>query len=218
MDKNNNVITIDGVRYKLAPADWNLHQQILSRATVLNDDNAPQDKSDIKPVTPAKNITPEEKLTDDVVKRLVGHTNVVYYNFETKAWNTNTYNGYPIDGQKTDTGRAHDFKVAMEREPEFRAQYEMVASVTMTIDRKFYPGWTKTISNPVYSAKGTAVVGNIIAKNKTTGEYELYCKSWVGVYDFYNPPAAVDEGADGFTLCATQLSDYRATLIAAHTR
>lgn len=211
MSDKNKMTVIDGVRYELSPADYVLAsdhikqlRQILSRATVVKGTDA--------------SIVKTDNLNDAVIKKLAGCQNIVYYNYETKAWNTNTYNGYPINGQKIDTMVAKAFKEAMEKMPEFRAQYEMVASVTMTIESKFYPGWKKTISNPVYSKKGTSVVGNIIVKNKITGKYELYCKSWVGGNDYYFTAGAVSNGACGFAYYGARNSDFRAALIAAHTR
>ncbi|MDE6250611.1 MAG: hypothetical protein K2M34_03185 [Alphaproteobacteria bacterium] len=215
MDKN---IVIDGVRYKLSPADWELQQQILSRAIVVNNDKASPVKSDIKPVATEKVIVISEKLTDIVVNCLVGHINVVYYNCETNVWNTSKYNGYTINGQDTDTKRVKEFKSVMENIPAFNQQYEFAASVTMTIGKAFYPGWAKMISNPQYSQNGEAVVGNIIVKNKATGKYELYCKSWVGVYDFFSPRGAVRSGAFGFADYGARYSVFRAALLAAHTR
>ncbi|MDE6250610.1 MAG: hypothetical protein K2M34_03180 [Alphaproteobacteria bacterium] len=207
-DKKNKDIVIDGVRYKLSPADWELQQQILSRATVVHDDKAPQVKS----------AGTSEKLNDAVVQRLVGHTNVVYYNCETNMWNTNKYNGYTIDGQVENAEHVKEFKTAMEREPKFSQQYEFAASITMTIDSVSFKGYGNPISNPKYNQKGRAVVGNIIVKNKLTGKYELYCKSWVGDGNYSYPECAVSSVADWFVRSGAYFSTFRAALFAAHVR
>lgn len=197
MDKAKDIV-IDGVQYKISPADWEQLQTILSRATVVN-------------------IAPK-KLTDAVVERLVGHTNVVYYNCETNMWNTNKYNGYTINSQNSDTDRVKEFKSAMEREPKFSQQYEFAASITMTIDTVSFPGRGKLISNPKYNQKGTGVVGNIIVKNKATGKYELYCKSWVGVCNGEHPVFAAHFGAHGFAVGGARDSAFCAAVCAGHVR
>lgn len=161
-----------------------------------------------------------EKLTDDVVKQLVGHTNVVYYNCETNVWNTNKYNDYAISRQESDIKRVKEFKSVMEKIPEFSNKYEFAASITMTIGKRSYPGWAMGISNPRYSENGTAVVGNIIVRNKATGKYELYCKSWigVGVYDYFYPRNTVNCGVYSFVGYGARISVFRVALIAEHAR
>ncbi|MDE6250719.1 MAG: hypothetical protein K2M34_03745 [Alphaproteobacteria bacterium] len=161
-----------------------------------------------------------EKLTDDVVKRLVGHTNVVYYNCETNAWNTSKYNGHTIDKQDADTKRVKEFKSIMEKIPLFSMLYEFAASVTMTIDidSVLYPVWCVQIGKPKYSRNGTTVVGNIIVRDKKTGEYELYGKSWVGVLNFCTPDVAVFEGANRFARIGACYPVFREALRKAHWR
>lgn len=158
------------------------------------------------------------KLTDDIVNRLVGHTNVVYYNCEKNVWNTNTYNGYKIDSQEIDTASVKFFKTVIEKEEFFIQHYEFAASITMTIDRASFPGYAKAITNPKYNQNGTAVVGNIIVKNKATGNYELYCKSWIGVFNYELPDFAVYDGAYWFADDCARFSDFRAAVCAAHAR
>ena len=117
-------------------------------------------------------------LTDKAVKRLVGHKNVVYYDCGANAWNTNKYNGYTISSQDNDTMWAKLFKEAMEQDPEFSKEYEFVAPVTQTIYSMSNVVVGTIKNNPEYSKKGTAVVGNIIVRNKNTNKLELYGKSW----------------------------------------
>lgn len=158
------------------------------------------------------------KLTGATVKRLIGHTNIVYYNCETNVWNTNTYNGYRVRNQELDTGRVKEFKSVMEHKPEFNLQYEFSAPVIMTIDAIFIFGQGSLIANPQYKKDGTGIVGNIIVKNKATGKYEMYCKSWVGV-DFYcNPDRAADNGAGDFVRYGARNAGFRQALHTAHTR
>lgn len=152
-------------------------------------------------------------LTDAIVERLIGHRDVIYYNYEINEWNTSRYNGYVISYNRC----LKEFKMAMET-PIFGQQYEFTAPVIMTIDSVSFNGWAKPVSKPSYSRGGTAIVGNIIVKNKTTGNYELYCKSWVGVNDYVIPFNAVRYGADEFASNGAYDSGFRAALIAAHTQ
>lgn len=168
-------------------------------------------KRPIKPVTP-------EQLTDDVAKRLIGHINVVYYNFDTGFWNTNRYNEYIITDQFLDTKSAKKFKTAMEQEPEFSKKYEFVANVVMTIDSAMQPNWGTLIKAPQYNNAGTAIVGNVIARNKKTGKCELYGQSWIGTGDCETVANAAIYGADRFSFNGAHSPDFRAKLLAAHTR
>lgn len=207
-DKNSNNKVIDGVRYKLSAADCKQLQTILSRATVVQDDKTPQVKS----------AGTSEKLNDDVVKRLVGHTNVVYYNFETKAWNTNKYNGYQRINQTLDTGMVEIFKGKMEEIPLFAERYEMAASVTMTMQPRVYPGWGEKVQKPQYHRDSTAVVGNIIVKNKKTGRFSLYCPSWIGVHNYKIQEDAAVDGHFIFGWDGATNRDFRNALLLGHMR
>lgn len=151
------------------------------------------------------------------IKSLVDQK-VVCYNFTKKRWNTNRHNGCTIKNQKTATDDMNAFKAAMEQIPEFGAQYEIAAALTMTIDREFFHGWGNPVSNPVYSWRGPAVIGNLIVRNQETREYELYCKSWVGVSDYCTRDEAAIYGAHRFAQCGIWTSSFREKLIAAHTK
>lgn len=202
---NKNVV-VDGVLYELSLADWKLQQQILSRAKVIRGYKTPQVES----------FVASKKLTDDVVTRLVGYTNVVYYNYETNVWNVNDYKGYETKFQDADTKKMLSFKSAMEREPQFCAQYEIVAAVTLRVGR--IPGWGRTVSNPEFKDDGTAVVGNIIVKKHATGNYELLSKSWIGVDDFCISQVAVNSGARWFAFYGAGNHGFRVALIVSHER
>lgn len=205
-----------GEQYVLTAADYNLitwHigqiNKILERSRVCHNVHESAAGQNVGPV-PAK-------LNDVVVNSLVG-PDVVYYNFDTNAWNTNRYNDCTIKDQNADTNRVQNFKSVMEEVPEFSQQYEMVASVTMSIDRAFFLGHGKLVSNPQYNRTGTAVVGNIIVRNKKTGAYELYGKSWVGVLGYRYPGGAARFGAGRFAFYGVSQFFFRRALLTAHTR
>lgn len=214
MDKNKMII-VDGVHYELLPADSEQLQQISSRAIVVKDEKAPQ----VTSVATAKpNMTPE-KLTDDVVRRLIGHTNVLYYNFEINAWNTNRFDICKVPDKTDIINEVKQFKAVMEAAFEFDNQYEIVAPVTMSMDTTAYSGYGKKVSNPKYNRTGKTVAGNIIVRNKETGRYELYCKYWVGGRclvvcqdnaDIYGTYYFVHDGIFGHV--------FRAALLVAHER
>lgn len=156
------------------------------------------------------------QLTDAAITQLVGHENVVYYNLDTNSWNTNTYNGYKIKYQNWDALAVKEFKATMEKIPEFSKNYEMVASIIMTINDKDFHDYGKFVSAPKYDSTGKAVVGNIIIRNKNTGKLELYCKDWLGVLKFYFPKDAVRTGAYWFAYYGARLPGFRAAMITAH--
>lgn len=215
-----NTQLIAGKQYVLTARDYNLLtkyaekiNEILARSRIV--DNA-------RKSAPAKNaataMPAPTRLTDAMVKKLTGRTNVVYYNYATNAWNANTYNGYTINDQKTDTVRAKEFKTAMDKDPEFAKEYEMAATVTMTINSGAFKGAGKPVAHPRYSRGGTVVVGNIIVKNKKTNQYELYGKSWIGVNVFISVDAAVNNGARRFAFRGARDSDFRAAVLASRMR
>lgn len=166
--------------------------------------------------TPA-NATPDtQMLAAAKVKDLAG-PNTVYYDCRESKWNTIVYNGYVIYDQYMDTRNVRAFKAAMDAVPEFFAHYEFVAPVTMTTDRVSPSLRGRKIVNPKYSRTGTLVVGNIIVRNKETGEYELYCKSWVPVHDYRKPDGATLNIGYGFSGRGAIDANFRAMLLAAHT-
>lgn len=202
-------VVIDGVQHKISVPhyDWLKQQkQISPCVTVVKDDKVSQIKSAATPMNPK----------DAVVERLIGHTNVVYYDCETTAWNTAIYNGCVIDAQRNGEHSVKRFKSELERIPEFNRHYEFVASVTMTIDEASFPGVAGPISNPQYSNNGLAVVVNVIVKNKETGEYELYCKSWIGVSCFHNQYGAASCGANLFANAVACWPKFRHKLMCTH--
>lgn len=152
------------------------------------------------------------------VKRLIGHTNVVYYNCETNAWNRKKYNNYKLDVRSTDARGFKECKAEMEAMPEFSQHYEFIAPVAMTIASPDFPGRARLISNPKYNRNGTAIIGNIIVRNKSTAIYELYGSTWVGVCDCVIPRSAAQNCARWFTEECAMFSSFCKALLVANAR
>lgn len=161
--------------------------------------------------THEESVQASNKLTDARIASLLGDTsNLVYFNYDAGEWNRNRYNDYNILGQDTDTRRAKEFKSKIEKR---NPDYELVVMAVMTISKKDYPGWKKTIKNPKYSENGSGVVGNIILRNRKTGEL-VAGNSWVGVNDYYNPNVAVRNGAYWFAYLGARDSVFLAAVVA----
>ena len=184
MNNNKRVVVIDGVHYKLSPADLEQLQTILSRACVVKDSKAPQVKPVAEPVVAKKESTTHEKLTNAVVARLVGYDVQWGYNFETNSYLDFSYRDTMHDGY---VDRALvSFKREIEKIPEFSNYYELSAAVTMQV-KDSEVSESGLVSNPQHDPCGTVGLGNIIARNKNTGRLELYSPSWVvcnGGYKF----------------------------------
>ena len=211
----NKMVIVDGVRYELSPADWNLQQQILSRARVVKDDKASQVKHVAEPVVAKKESAPREQQPDDVVKGFIGHTNVVYYNWKTNKWNTNKYNGCLIE--YIDRGMFEKFKAEMENIPEFGRHYELLTPVIMATEFEWGFGELRPRPGAQYSEFGDDAVGNIIVRDKATGKLKLYWRSWLHIVGG-NKTRAASRGMYSFVKEGAYFSRYRDKIIEAHTR
>lgn len=182
-NKNNN----SGNGYVLSQQEYNTLnecvgkiQDILSHARVV--ENGKEVLQPAKPVS-------KEILTSESAQRFLGglYNNVVYYNHDSNSWNRRE-----ISNEGFDTAGAEWLKIVLESQPVFKDKYELVANVTITVDSKEYPGLAKWAKNVKYSSKGTAVLGNLIVRAKTTGRLELWNSAWLGVDDCGDPSDAAD--------------------------
>ncbi len=123
-----------------------------------------------------------EILNDDKVAELFGQNfhGIIYYNFDTKRWNRDTYFGKKIRNQSIDTTHACELKKRVEESPDMR-EIEIVATVAMPIDIKDYPGWSQTIENPIYEPHGESVVATVIRRDRRTGKILPIPSQWMGV-------------------------------------
>ncbi|MBD5388984.1 hypothetical protein HDR63_01885 [bacterium] len=113
------------------------------------------------------------ELTVDKAKKLLGTTfaNVVMFNFDSREWNRDTYLGYTIldDNMKTQAQKTQmRAKSVLEKEPWFK-DFELVGSVTMTVDQRYHAGPGQIVKNPAFSNRGTANVGTLIVRDRATG-------------------------------------------------
>ncbi len=184
MTKNNEKVS-GAVHCEMSQADYNLLasyakrspdlQQILARARVVKDDNAP--------VASTKTVV-KEQLTTDAVKRLFGvnYDNVCIYNNETQTLLTRKYNGADVYWDDDDTKNSRRLKELFEATfPKF----ELVAQATMQVSKADYPGWAEWSKGTLEFYKyGEYTVGNLIIRNKETGKLELlkagawFCVGW----------------------------------------
>ncbi len=186
-------IEIDGIAYSVAEGHYKKIISYLKK-------NAHQ-TARIKNTTKVHNL--RDILTYNMATRLIGHADVIYYNFDMKVWNTKIYNGYHLNSQELNTKYAIRFK-----EQWIDQKNDVVAPVVMTIDSKVCPGWGKLVEKPKYSQKGTAVVGNIIIRNKKTSKLELYGKSWICVNVYFRPDDATCSGMSWFLHELTKNSEF----------
>lgn len=190
----NHIVIIDGTRYALSPADSELLRQIKSRSSI------------------AKDIE-YEALTGSVVKRLIGHTNVIYYNLETRTWNSDRY--VPRGDFSVNI---RGFKTAMRFDPIVPQKYQLVAPVIMTINNHPDYKFAQLIHNPKYSEGGATAVGNVIIRNKSIKQCELFGKSWVYVDKFWFNDLLRLYGMKRFLQLVSLSPETRTALLAAHMR
>ncbi|MBD5391778.1 hypothetical protein HDR66_03150, partial [bacterium] len=182
------IITYNGVRYQISQAENERMKafmaDLVSRATVVTEDKAPQVKPVAEPVVAKKESATYEKLTDAVVQRLVGYDVRWGYNFETNSYLDCSYRESMHDEYIDD--ELVSFKRAIAKIPEFSNCYELSAAVTMVV-KDSGKRVNDLVSNPQHDLQGTVGLGNIIVRNKKTGRLELYSSSWMvcnGHYTF----------------------------------
>ena len=108
------------------------------------------------------------------------------YNCDTKMWNRNDLMGYDVEPKFIRSARMNDVKSAFDNDPVFGEKYELVAIVIMPIDKKFFPGKAQLVKSPRYYIIGTALVGNIICRDKNTKELMPVSDYWIGVNQYEN--------------------------------
>ena len=160
----------------------------------------------------------KELLTIERMQRLFGqnYNGLIYYNFDTGAWNTDRYRGYTINKQREHTELANEFKAVLERCPEF-ADYELVAMVVMAIRGRLYPGFSCSIHFPMYNAfaNGDAAVGTIVRRDRKTGRILPVPNNWLGVSEF-DEEAVAKRSAKNFASFGVASPEFRKQLLSIH--
>jgi len=153
----------------------------------------------------------KEELSDKKMRELFGanYYGLVYYNFEEKSWNKNTYMGHPISNQHFDTNQAIELKRRAELDPAFK-DLEIIAIASITIDSDLYPGWSKSIFNPTYLTGGGSIVSTIVRRDRHTGKILPVSNEWMGVRQ--------SKASSGFTFNGFRYWDFRHTFNRIHGR
>ena len=157
----------------------------------------------------------KEVLGTEKLRQLFGEKfrDVIYYDYDRGVWiaptDTDLRLSYPYN--------VGGMKKALEREPKLQ-NYELVAAATMTIQGKYYTGRKMVIKNPVLNPGGRTVVGNVVLRDKRTGNILPVASDWVTVAKFYMRQHALMHGFSMFVNNIAERSDYREVLVEANIR
>ena len=158
----------------------------------------------------------KEILTDSKMRQLFGENyhGLIFYNYDFGLWNAEKFHGYKIETNEIDLKQ---LKKNMEKEPGFSGD-ELVAIVIMLIQKDKFPGAGKVIKNPQMNFNGWAVVGNLVKRDKKTGNILPVHDAWLGAHVSGSLCGACRYGAAWFANDVTKKADFRHSLIRAHTR
>lgn len=145
-----------------------------------------------------QNKTTKEILDAQKMKDLFGanYTKVLYFNFDNNQWNRSDYLGFSTGNQSIDTVQAYKFQETL-RPHLNKSNFEIVATVTMSVNDTEYPGTNKsTIRTPIYK-RANNIIGTVILRDKTTGKI-FKPNTWMGINKYQMMSAAAFFGANDF--------------------
>ena len=153
------------------------------------------------------------ELTDEKVQILFNNaqSNIVLYNFDNDTWNCKTYLGCTLNNLGMAKKQNQRAKIVLEKEPWFK-EFELVATIVMTVDSRYHNGPGKLVRNPVFSRRGTANVGTFVARNRETGALIGSNGVYQCLYNHLFTDEAVANSVTDFASCVAQNSAYRAGL------
>lgn len=200
-------------------------KKILSRAVVVKDAQPETTvASNVTPVVKMDNVHQvadenlvvpyvKEELTDYKMQNLfaANYRGILYYNFDTKSWNTNRYQGAEYIDADMFGRKAGHLKEFLENMPEFK-NLELVAYVTMLNNSDYFPGWCESIEKPVFSRQGKSVLANIVCRSRKSGRILPVSNSWIGVKACPDNVTAVHFCYDATSVAITR-SVLRDTLV-----
>lgn len=238
---DNVVITINGVRYEMSPQHFlNVLAAAAKGDNIFQEEPIQVEKDEMadtsvapkaEPIQVAqketavqpKKTVPSEQLTTKALKRLIGHTNVIYYDFNKKVMVPDTLN-YDIP---SNLSVAEKYDRTCEREKlkknldensdnfdyfiiQKHPEYEFVAAVIMLTDVNHFNCHddTRLIQNPPYVQNAKYVVGNLIMRDKATGKLELCGNNWFSVWSYDSTTDAIKFGMGKFLLYMTCLDGW----------
>lgn len=145
-----------------------------------------------------QNNTTKQTLNTSKMKDLFGanYDKVLYFNFDNSQWNRSDYLGFSTGNQLTDTDQAYKFQEKL-RPHLSKSNFEIVATVTMSVNNTEYPGTNKsTIRTPDYK-RANNIIGTVILRDKTTGKI-FKPNAWMGINKYQMMSAAAFFGANDF--------------------
>ena len=164
-----------------------------SSHSTKNKDNPTLQKQS-QPVTCAPQL-----LTNTKIRYIFGdnYKNIFCYNFDSKHWNKNQYINGNINTRQDISQGAQKLKIAIEQEPEFK-DFEVVAVVAMTISSAQHLFFSNFVHRPTFEKNGTAIVGNIICRNRKTGHIMPMSDTWLAGRDYTEQKYTIAHGVPDF--------------------
>ncbi len=165
-----------------------------------------------------------EKLSDEKMKSLFGakYQSLLYYNFDTKKWNTDEFLGKGILGVDNNVMCANKIKFDIELMPEFK-DYEMVGLVFMPIASEIYKQhFADFIRAPLfcmrkYSFNGYALVATLVVRNLKMGKIVPVSDIWAKANKAYTRYGLVQLSVQKFVKKLSEKDRFRRSFFAVNT-
>ncbi len=208
-------ITVNGVTYEVPENNYTRIMEYLDNARVVESEKiAPQQEM----ATTAPVAVQKEQLTTASLKRLFGanYNDLCIYNFETGRLIKDTYKGERVYWSKGATDCTNLVKEYFSKRC---TEFELVAQATRSVAECNYPGfgkWTDNNKN-IKDVKGQCALGNLIIRNKKTGNLELVnINSWFGIFSYESSSRAAQRSISDLVFLGAKDRDYLEKLIANH--
>ena len=164
-----------------------------------------------------------EKLSDEKMRDLFGvkYQSLLYYNFDTKKWNTNEFLGKGMLGINSNAMYAEKLKSDIEMMPEFKGR-EIAALVFMPIASEKYPGFGSLVYNPSfcvrkYSFNGYALVATLVLRNSETGKILPTSNVWAKANKARTRYILVQSSVQKFVKKVSENGSLKRSLVAVNT-
>ncbi len=145
--------------------------------------------------------------------RLVGnyyYQNALIFNYDSNRWNHNKeYMDYELNDLLDDvTPYVIKMKLVTESEPWAQGK-DLVGFAIMPIDAQNYPGYSKGLIGPVADPDGTAIVGNVIWRDRKTRRLIPMCNKWTCGDRYQFPIETMNLGIAEFADTFNQVDLFR---------
>ena len=146
------------------------------------------DKQDYKKLTLQQKFS--LKKSREYLGSLTAAVGCLVYNCDTNSWNRDNFLGNDIEMSAIRMRRMRDVQNVLNNNPELTENYQVVATFIMPIKQQFYNGDANIVRMPQYYPLGTALVGNVLMRDKKSGDLMSLSSNWFGVGQYQSQQSA----------------------------